>query len=733
MCFIVKNFLGFPISKIRHFVVQHKVVLLFLLGLWVWQFILMSTWLYKDQSPPQWDQSVHLSTSLHYKHALSSLSLTDMIVPPRYPGHPPYPPFVHYAMVPLLFMSDWTGIPPEDAVTLVNLFFIVLLSFGAFLLVQDWRGHEAGVCAAFLTGLCPPLLGYSHEPLVDLGLAAWVVMAYACWQRSDHFYDRSWSLGCGAAFGLGLLSKWTFMFYVAPILWDMGKVVFKKYQAPMNKNGWGAIGIGALLAGPWYSVNIFSVLPRIVRAASLGAQEGDPSVWSLASWAWYPKLLWHDLFLWGIVLGISGLVCLVFFRPKHFWVLAWWFLGAYVVWSLVSNKNPRDIFPALLVFPLAAAFLPKRVNVMAAGLSVVFSWLVTWNYVGHAMPAQPFPWPLEAIVQKAAESRGPLSDPLSVLSLPANHDYLNGNNLRWTVEKMGLDDVIVPRTKISRLGQFSEFVLMKTGALGPAGTIARHEEVRKEILAKPGWFGRAFVELERWALPDKSEAVLFHRRKNIKGLAPYQALSQVLPHVSFEGLRVYEDRHYVQRANQKTAERTWLVVRARKMVLKSLELTNVRLALNGFLAVENERREPCLLRLHEVFVESARISEKAVADFIRSRAKNVKNVQVEFLEKNQLSVQGQIGVVPLRVLMELGYHQEDTGEPFLRVKLVKLKAGGVPLPLFFLGGLCEKSVRLTPSRGMPFFVYFSGLSTVGHDLEIKEKKPGSSHGPKEKK
>ncbi len=674
---------------------------LVLAALWGWHALLLGTWLRQDMRPPKWDQSVHLSTAWEYKEALASGSLWDALrVRPR-PGHPPYPPLVHYGMVPLLALARTAGFPPEDAATLVNLLFIAFLIVGAFLLAAGWWGEAAGLCAAFLTGLAPPVLLYAREPLVDLALAAWVVLAYACWARSGDFSARNWSLAAGVCAGLGMLSKWSFVFYVFPLLaaglWSSWK--------NRGRSLWffRSAGLALLVCGPWYAVNLLTVVPRVLRSASMGKGEGDPSVASLASWLWYLDLAREQIFWAGLLLGAAGLVWLLWRRRPGAVVLAGWFAAGYVFWSLLSNKNDRYFLPVLLVLPLAAASLPRRIPWAASAAALAFSGWLTWGRGPRAVPPRPDIWPLEDVVRCAATARDPAL-PFGVLTVAVNHDYMNANNLRWTAEKLGLSPEIIARGKLKRLGELSEFILLKTGNLGPDYASIRQEEARQEALRPGGWFLRTFERLESWPLPDGSEAVLFRQRPDAGLSSPDASLfSGLIRGVEFRALDV-------RSAPGPAGVPVW-EARAEAVSFKGLTARDVRLRWEGMAVARDDQGAPRLLRLRRVSLDRARLSEGDLAGFLSAKARWLKSPEARFLPDGRFEVRGRAGSVPLRLVGELGYHTQASGPPRLSAELKALRVGGVPLPAGW-GGFCRWQWDGRPAPGMPFWAALTGLRTA---------------------
>jgi uncharacterized membrane protein len=670
-------------------------------ALFLWQALLLGVWLHRDTRPLRWDDAVHASTAHDYKRALSSGNVGALLSPTPRPGHPIYPPVVHFGMVVALFAADVTGVDPEDAATFLNALFLALIALGAFFLAGLWWGREAGLAAAFIAGLVPAFVLQSRVIIVDVALAAFAVWTYALWALSGRFSDGRSSLWLAGAFALGCLTKWSFPFYVLPVLAD--GVLALRRGAEARRNALRAAGLAALLLLPWYGLNIFKALPRVMRSAGQGGGEGDPDVWSLASWLWYPRVaLWQVTWV-GAAAALAGLVFLFRRRLAGRRPLLLWLLCGYVFWSLVSNKNDRYFLPVLPALALAAAALPKRAPWALAGAAVVFSgWLTL-----RAEPPRAETWPLEEIAREAAARRDK-DAPLSVLTVLANHGHLNGNNMRWTVEKLDLDGKIRPRAKLSPFGQFTEFVVLKTGNLGPDYAIARQTAAREEALKPGGWFLKCFEEVRRWPLPDGSEAALYRRRDVVPAEAavpPAEALPALLAGAEFEGLQVSEE-HGALRA------------RAASVSLKGLRLEDVAVEAEGFRAVRPDGGGARLLALRRARVVSAAVDEATLLEFLKVKAKNLKDAEVSILPDGRIEVSGRLGV-PLSAALRLAYSESPA--PRLTARIESLRVAGAPLPLFLLGRKRVVSAPLAAHAGMPFDVALDGLASEDGVLYVGEK------------
>ena len=680
-----------------------KAALLGLAGILIVQGLLLFSWLEKDTRPPQWDAAVHLMTAKHYADAADRGDGAGLLITPTFPGHPPYPPVAHDLMAVGMKMSHAMGLSMEDgAVFVAQFFFLSVLAVGCCMIAARFWGPGAGLAAAALAVFAPPVQALSHQALTDVGLAALVVFAYGCWFWSENFSRTGWALAFGLAAGVGCLVKWTFPLYLLPVV---GAGVWGLLKGRHSRNIFLALALSVLIIAPWYAANLFLVVPKLTRVADLGAQEGDPSGRTLAGWMWYFRILqiqWGGPFL---LAGIAGLGWGFFRRSKGVLTLILWFIFSYAIWSMVSNKDPRYLLPAAMVFPIGLSSLPAGIPLVAAAVFVFMAISSLWAAPGGRWRDAPVAqsWPLSEMAEKALSLRADRTGP-STLVLISNFDYLNGNNLSWTVKSEGWSDRLTVRTKVDRLGEFSDFVIVKTGSLGPAGSVSRQTAAREEVLSPAGWFHREFTESARWALPDGSDALLFARNPAPRASPSSVSLSG-WGGIHWEGLRL----------SAKPSERYPSAQRAelsaRRMNFSSVVLRDVRMDLDGFRLAVDDQGYPRLLDLREISIQSAAWNEEDATALLVKRAPGLKQAQVSFREGGRVCLSGRMG--PVSVLAEaILTLEKGSSEDHVIVRLAAIKVSGVSVPPLILSRFGTQMVSLGPTARRPYGIRLSGLRVV---------------------
>jgi hypothetical protein len=85
----------------------------------------------------------------------------------------------------------------------------LLLAVRVFLWARQLYGDEAGLVALLFAAFCPSLIAHSHLATVDVGLAAFAVLALWLFHRFVHQPSPARLIACGLALGLAELAKFT--------------------------------------------------------------------------------------------------------------------------------------------------------------------------------------------------------------------------------------------------------------------------------------------------------------------------------------------------------------------------------------------------------------------------------------------------------------------------------------------------------------------------------------------
>lgn len=482
-------------------------------------------WAGGQRASAPWDPAVHLDTAADYRDALKARSLGGLLLTKTKPGHPPYPPLYHLSLIPLLGTER-----PDAAVALLNLLWLALLGGGAAWVALRAGGGGAGALAAgAAVTLSPSLVRLHREAFPDPAMAGLVAAAYAVGLASEGFSKRRWAWAAGALAGLALLAKWSAFVYLAPLF--LGAWVWAGPRRALE-----CAAAAALLCFPWYAVNLPAVLPRVWNSMNLGAGEGDPVLWTLGNWTWYP-LFTARLYGWPLTVLMGGgalwsLACIKAASPdarRARLAAAGWLLFSYVAWSLVSNKDARYFIPVVAALPaLAFSALPTPAALLGVALAA-------WGAKDLPRP-DGAAWPLVEILQEARRRAPAPGAPVSVCVM-SNHVHLNTTSLRWVARHAGLTDVGLGCQE-GDIPEFADFALLKTVDPGPflSEVTLRH---LADAAKGTGPFSAVFEEKTRWDLPDGSHAVLYAPRERLPFLTKARTWPSLrVKSATLEGVRI---------------------------------------------------------------------------------------------------------------------------------------------------------------------------------------------------
>lgn len=223
--------------------------LILLLGITNWQ------WLAANVTLMGWDVPSHLGTSYVLDSILRPVTLKTLFAAITW--HPERPPLLFLSAVPLFRLF---GLSP-DAGTMVNVLYLAILLVCTYGIGQRLGGWKVGLLSAFAVATFPMIFGIAHYFNIELALAAMVALSLYLLLASDRFENRPASLLFGLSFGLGLLTKRTYLVFVFiplvfVVLRSSALQTFRqRLRAGLHFDVKGALlslAIGTVLAAVWY-------------------------------------------------------------------------------------------------------------------------------------------------------------------------------------------------------------------------------------------------------------------------------------------------------------------------------------------------------------------------------------------------------------------------------------------------------------------------------------------------
>lgn len=482
--------------------------------------VVMAVWLSLDRRPAEWDHANHLERALDCHRILAE------------PGHDRYaeivamssfyPPVVLCATGLAYFVGPVT---PLTAQAVIWGFLVIgtfaLWDAGRRLLADEAAARLGAALFATAPFVVFSLLRYQ----LDLPLAAMVALALALVVRVEAAPTAGRALALGVSLGVGMLVKPPFAAYVLPpILW----LAWRAWRAPDRRarlRGLAlALGVGTLLAVPWYGPRLAGLPMQILNRSFKLATESPPAL-SSAGLLFYPRVYFP---LIGVVTGLLALwgVWAVRRRPRARG-LVWAALAPWVIFVLIQNKNLRYALPLLPALALAAAAgvaaLGSRARRPVLVAALLFG-LLQVSATAFAVPPPPHPRmfliPLvmaDPPVGKDWRHADVLAAVLRALpgaaprvSVVPNDNYFSVSNFRYEALRDRLPITFMRAWDGAPFGV--DAAIVKTGDQGPDAASDKAQRIMRAFEGGDPWLAAAYPVVARFPLPDGSEGMVRVRR-----------------------------------------------------------------------------------------------------------------------------------------------------------------------------------------------------------------------------
>jgi hypothetical protein len=332
-------------------------------------------WLLVDGRVPDGDQGRHLGFVFKFQFLLDhGAELGPFRFEPV--DGALYPPLVYLIGVVGLWVF---GNSVDSPVIALNLLLVPLLAISVYRMGVIAYNRLTGMLALAFVFASPMVISQFHVFLLDLPETAFVAGSAWLLFESDRF-ARTWvSAAAGAMIGLGMLTKPTFIFFIAPVAAMMVlRGGFRSW-----KNVGLLLGVAAIIGVPWY-IEHFDRLRGVVYEASSPSQNpyGTASApTSFENWAWYG---------WNFVNLQVLLPLTVFYAIGLVWAAVGWLrarsrdsyipeliagaLGGFLVIALVFHyQDPRYTIPGIpFVAILGTAWITQlRLRALRIALAAV--------------------------------------------------------------------------------------------------------------------------------------------------------------------------------------------------------------------------------------------------------------------------------------------------------------------------------------------------------------------------
>ena len=205
-----------------------------------------------------WDPTSHLGKTLIYNNILKEIDIRSLFQALTWPWNRPPLPWLPAVLLYRLF-----GVS-TDVALMSNSFYIAVLLFSVYGIGKRLYGPGVGVLSAFLVSTYPLLFNLSRTLYTDFPLTAMVALNIYFLLRVDRFRDRLNSLFFGLAFGLGLLTKWQFLAFVAgPLAYLIVRSGAIEDLRSFRERRKGSSLLIRLLGSPWVHMGVGFILVTV--------------------------------------------------------------------------------------------------------------------------------------------------------------------------------------------------------------------------------------------------------------------------------------------------------------------------------------------------------------------------------------------------------------------------------------------------------------------------------------
>lgn len=510
-----------------------------------------------DSSPPTWDAAVHLRDTLVFHNIIRNptqinLDIISEIIDrsEQYPLIRPsgyYPPFAPILTAIIYFFF---GTSSKVAV-MSNTIFLSILIFSLYNIGITIFSRNVALLASVLILLFPIVLNHSVIYYLDLPLTAMVALSIFVILKSEYFKNTTFSILSGFIFGLGMLTKWTFLFFtIGPLCYSLlagyysedtqrkGSDNFRKYISNIIF----FLIVSVFIFVPYY----FPILPTLIEETfrySHGIFHSKQiPLLSLPSLSFYPMALWkHMITPFGFTLFALGITLLSFSKHSYKTLILILTIVPYLIFTLlIENKQPRYMMPWLVPISLIVSYgiseignfkIPGRhakiktfLIPLALMVFLVFFLLEDLRLSNSIVMHSEEDWKIDEIVSvlerdlKDSNNIQQLRKNPKYLGVIPDHRYINGQTIRYyaTRRRLPLNVIKLQNYNGTALEEFIEkfnrydYIVTKN----PSTSVVDSFQKSTDDMHKFFYSHRKhFEHLKTFNEPDGSEVSIFKRRE----------------------------------------------------------------------------------------------------------------------------------------------------------------------------------------------------------------------------
>ena len=696
-----------------------------LLIVFIIQIIITLLWIIFDTRLPAWDQAIHLHLSLDYLKILTTfpqnwfiklLDISDF-----------YPPLYHILIVPVHLIF---GISPDNFIY-INLIFMGITLFSIYKIGQLLYSESVGLVSAVLVSAYPFWIWMVYNCLIDMPLAAMVVLTFYLYLKSDNFKSTGYSIGLGLCAAAGLLLKWVYLFFVViPFLYYFINTIITNevYRKQRIWNVMLVLGITLIIVSPWYLRHFLLLIVKFGENTALATfVEKDPDIFSFASLIFYLKSNILQMSLLLFLLFLTGIVLLFYNWNKNNLHLLLWSSGILII-TLVKNKDYRFSIPLLPIFALISVhWLVIKDNILnqerkrwfnnpgpdiiviISSLIYLISVFIYPTVLHHKLAImnntpERVNWKAADCINKILETSNLEDKNLSIKLLTSNPDFHAGTfNFVVRQEKIKSPELFMDAFD-ANFTSLTDYIIFKTGYNGPSFVTDRFKSAIEDIENKSALFSMMYSSICTFGLPDGTFTTVFKLAPKEYGNIPVHQVIELirlhLPDYGISGKSV--SIALVPYSSQLSSKGHY-----KKIIIKSPELPVQGLKLKGFYLEMNdvilnlpaliENNKLIFVKFREVIPRFS-ISGNDVMELINNRQKDFIAKSVKFTD-GQLVINGIVSNIPVEIIVNIKF---DKSVHTITVSVDKLEIlSFIRIPKYIHSAFTTRQFSLLPATGFP--------------------------------
>ncbi len=336
----------------------HLAVLFLIVAVYLFSGYLINS---KRILPLENDEAVHLTHSFYYydifknpfPHTFNRLLDVD----------DRWPPFFHFICGLFCFIFGKS----YNSFLFVHTAYLFLALFSIYFIVKKINSEESAILSILVFAAYPLTFMLYNWFVLEFSLASLVLFGFCCLVYSENFQNLKFSLLLGFVFGIGMLTKWTYLFFIA------GPFLYFFLRGLNNKRN--TVICNALLVlliafylGHFWVFRHFNNLIKVIPEGLIRTSESIPKL-SLSGVLFYMRSFYYGVSWVGLSVVFVSLIYFVVSSNKNKLLFILTVIFPYFILTLIDNKWGHYIFP---VFPIFAMISGIAITDMLKKTDAVF-------------------------------------------------------------------------------------------------------------------------------------------------------------------------------------------------------------------------------------------------------------------------------------------------------------------------------------------------------------------------